>query len=327
MTHRFLSLLVCLSLLPGVSSAQSGDDELIPRYDVEIIVFKNVKVPTSREFVLPVSSPGETQEMLDLSSQTSVDSALENGYEVLTANEFRLLDVVTRLVKSSRYQLLLHAAWRQPGVDLEQAIPIWLKGGRIYGNEYTSIDSEIEWIDNSTRADESVDGSVDGPVDDLASTEVNSTVKTYEFDEQTLESQELQLLEEQALEAQELQLLEEKNTQQHNGLYELEGKITIALSRYLHTYIDLVLRRPRLSADPVLNNAPEEAYLAAHAADTRILNNHPLREHRRMRSKNLHYIDSPEFGVLVLITPYEVAEGFVEAPIEADPEVEPAVAE
>jgi hypothetical protein len=313
MTHRFLSLLVCLSLLPGVSSAQSGnagDDELIPRYDVEIIVFKNVKVPTSREFVLPVSSPGETEEMLDLSSQTSVDSALENGYEVLTANEFRLLDVVTRLVKSSRYQLLLHAAWRQPGVDREQAIPIWLKGGRIYGNEYTSIDSKIEWIDNSTQADESVDGLVDG----LGNTEVNSTTKTYEFDEQALESQELQLLEEQ-------------NTQQHSGLYELEGKITIALSRYLHTYIDLVLRRPRLSADPVLNNAPEEAYLAAHAADTRILNNHPLREHRRMRSKNLHYIDSPEFGVLVLITPYEVAEGFVEAPIEADPDVEPTVAE
>jgi len=313
MIHRFLSLLVCLSLMPGLSSAQSEnatEDELIPRYDVEIIIFKNVKVPTSREFVLPVSSPGETEEMLDLSSQASIDSALENGYEVLTASEFRLLDVVTRLVESSRYELLLHAAWRQPGVDREQAMPIWLKAGRIYGNEYTSIDSKIEWIDNSSPTDGSVDGSVDG----LGNTEVNSTAKTYAFDEQSLESQELQLLEEQS-------------TQPHNGLYELEGKITIALSRYLHTYIDLVLRRPRLSADPVLNNAPEEAYLAANAADTRILNNHPLREHRRMRSKNLHYIDNPEFGVLVLITPYEVAEGFVEAPIETEPEVEPTVVE
>ena len=321
MTHRFLSLLLCLSLMPGVSGAQSGnaaDDELIPRYDVEIIIFKNVKVPTSREFVLPVSSPGKTEEMLDLSSQASVDAARENGYEVLPGDEFRLLDIVARLVESNRYELLLHTAWRQPGLDREQAMPIWLKGGRIYGNEYTSIDNKIEWIDNSSRAAESVDGSVDVLVDGQASgssnTEINSTAKTYEFDEQSLE-------------AQELQLLEEQNTQQHNGLYELEGKITIALSRYLHTYIDLVLRRPRLSADPVLNNAAEEAYLAAHAADTRILNNHLLREHRRMRSKNLHYIDNPEFGVLVLITPYEVAEGFVEAPIEADPEVEATVAE
>jgi hypothetical protein len=342
MTHRFLSLLVCLSLLPGVSSAQTGnagDDELIPRYDVEVIIFKNVKVPTSREFVLTVSSPGETEEMFDLSSQASVDRALENGYEVLPANDFRLLDVVTRLVESSRYELLLHAAWRQPGVDREQAMPIWLKGGRIYGNEYTSIDSKIEWIDNSSQTDELVDGSVDGLVDDQANgqvdgqangssnTEVKSTAKAYEFDEQTLEAQELQLLEEQTLKAQELQMLEEKSTQDHNGLYELEGKITIALSRYLHTYVDLVLRRPRLSADPVLNSAPEQAYLAAHAADTRILNNHPLREHRRMRSKNLHYIDNPEFGVLVLITPYEVPEGFVEAPIEADFEVETMITE
>jgi hypothetical protein len=309
MIHRFLSLLVCLSLMPGVSIAQSGnagDDELIPRYDVEIIIFKNVKVPTSREFVLPVSSPGETEEMFDLSSPASVDSALKNGYEVLTASEFRLLDVATRLDKSSRYQLLLHAAWRQPGVDREQALPIWLKGGRIYGNEYTSIDSKIEWIDSNSWADESVDSS--------SNTTLNSTAKAYEFDEQTLE-------------AQKLQLQEEQSTQQHKGLYELEGKITIALSRYLHTYIDLVLRRPRLSADPVLDNAAEEAYLATQVADTRILNNHLLREHRRMRSKNLHYIDNPEFGVLVLITPHEVAEGFVEAPIEADPEVEPTVDE
>jgi hypothetical protein len=330
MTHRFLSLLLCLSLMPGVSNAQSGnaaDDELIPRYDVEIIIFKNVKVPTSREFVLPVSSPARTEEMLDLSSQASVDSAFEKGYEVLSGNEFRMLETVTRLVESSRYELLLHTAWRQPGLDREQAMPIWLKGGRIYGNEYTSIDNKIEWIDNSSQAEESVDGLGDGQTNNSSNTEINSTAKSYAFDEQSLEAQELQLLEEQTLEAEQLQLLEEQSAQQHNGLYELEGKITIALSRYLHTYVDLVLRRPRLSADPVLNSAPEQAYIAAHAADTRILNNHLLREHRRMRSKNLHYIDSPEFGVLVLITPYEVAEGFVEAPIEADPQVEATVAE
>jgi hypothetical protein len=79
-------------------------------------------------------------------------------------------------------------------------------------------------------------------------------------------------------------------------------------------------------ADPVLASPAAAEYLAAHAADTRILNNHLLREHRRMRSKNLHYLDSPEFAMLVLITPFEVAEGFVEAPIESDPAIEPAVA-
>ena len=54
-------------------------------------------------------------------------------------------------------------------------------------------------------------------------------------------------------------------------------------------------------------------------SDTRILNNHSLKERRRMRSNVLHYLDSPEFSMLVLITPYEAPE-VVEA-------VEPALVE
>jgi hypothetical protein len=301
MIHRFPSLLILFALLPGMSLAQSTDSseaELIPRYDVEIIVFKNIKVPRGREFVLPVSSPGKDDATFDLSSEESIEAGRENGYELLTDDGFRLLDLVTRLIESPRYELLLHAAWRQPGLERERVLPIWIKGGQIYGNEYTSIDSSIEPFDGN-QSD---------------ATQTESEVKTYEFDEQTLESQELLLVEEQ-------------ETQQHNGLYELEGKITIVLSRYLHTYVDLILRRPRLLADPVLDNAAEEEYLAAHLADTHILNNHPLREHRRMRSKNLHYIDNPEFGMLVLITPYEVPEDFVEAPIETELDAEPVASE
>jgi hypothetical protein len=301
MNHRITSFLLLTALLPGVSPAQSentAEEEVIPRYDVEVIVFKNIKAPRSREFVLPVSSPGQDETMLDLSSAASVEAAHESGYELLAATEFRLLDVVTRLIDSSRYELLLHAAWRQPGLEREQVLSVWLKGGRIFGNEYTSIDNQIELIDDNPQID-------DGE---------NSEVTTYEFDEQTLESLELQLLEQQ-------------DSQRHDGLYEFEGKITIALSRYLHTYTDLILRRPRLSVDPVLSNAPQNAYLAANTADTRILNNHRIKEHRRMRSKNLHYLDHPEFAMLILITPYEVAESFEEAVIEAETEAEPVVTE
>ena len=301
MIHRFPSLLILFTLLPGMSLAQSTDSseaESIPSYDVEIIVFKNIKVPRDREFVLPVSSPGKDDAIFDLSSAESIKAGRKNGYKILTDDGFRLLDLVTRLVESPRYELLVHAAWRQPGLERERVLPIWIRGGQIYGNEYTSIDSNIQLFD-STQSD---------------AMQTDAEVKNYEFNEQTLESQRLLLLKEQ-------------KTQQHNGLYELEGKITIVLSRYLHTYVDLVLRRPRLLADPVLDNAAEEEYLAAHLADTRILNNHPLREHRRMRSKNLHYIDSPEFGMLVLITPYKVPEKFVEAPIETAQDDEPATTE
>jgi hypothetical protein len=40
-----------------------------------------------------------------------------------------------------------------------------------------------------------------------------------------------------------------------------------------------------------------------------------------MRSKNLHYLDNPEFALLILITPYEVPEDLEEAPIETEPSV------
>ena len=288
MKHHSLSFLIIGLLVPGFVMAQS-ETEIIRRYDVEVIIFKNNKVPKSREFILPVSSPGKDDKTVDLSSASSVAAVAELGYEILPDSEFRLVEVVTRLVESPRYDLLLHAAWRQPGLEKKQVLPIWIKGGRIFGNEFTSIDNQIEMLESLPRSEA---GEQEG--------------KVYEFDEQTLESLELQMLERQ-------------NSQSHQGLYELEGKITVALSRYLHTYTDLVLRRPRLSIDPVLTSSSQNMLLAAGSADTRILNNHRLKEHRRMRSKTLHYLDNPEFAMLILITPFEVAEDFE----EAEPEIEP----
>ena len=287
-----ITLITAVALWPLYAMAQSSETpdenvEPIPFYDVEIVIFKNLKVPKSREFVLPVSSPGKDKNMLDLSSAKSVAAARELGYQLLPSSEFRLIEEVTRLVKSPRYELLTYVAWRQPGLERDKVLPIWIKGGRIYGNEYTSIDDQLDFIESNLGEGDSESGETQ-----------------FEFDEQTLEALELQILEQQAATL-------------HDGLYELEGKITIALSRYLHTYTDLVLRRPRLLSDDVPSTASQDLLLATYAADTRILNNHGLKEHRRMRSKNLHYLDNPEFSLLILITPYEAPE-IVEADIGED---------
>ena len=297
MKHNYLTLLALATLFPGGVQAQSesaAGAEPISLYDIELVVFKNIKAPRSREFILPVSSPGKPEKMLDLSSTKSVVAARKLGYKILSDADFRLLEIFNRLVESARYEPLLHVAWRQPGAELEQALPVWLRGGRIYGNEYTSIDNQIELLESIPR---------------VASEEARAD-KNFTFDEQTLEAMELQLLEQQALRA-------------HQGLYEFEGKITITLSRYLHAYTDLVFRRPRLSLDAVSSNTPQDQYLAAYAADTRILNNHRLQEHRRMRSKNLHYLDNPEFGMLILITPYKT----LDEAATSEPETAPAASE
>ena len=264
--------------LQGWSQSDSDEEEPLRFYDVEVVIFKNLRVPKSREYVLPVTSPSRDEVMFDIASADSSSTAAELGYELLPSSEYRLIERVARLVQSPRYELLAYVAWRQPGLDREQAIPVWISGGQIYGNEYTSIDDQYVFSESNR---ELADG-------ESAETE-------FEFDEQTLEALELRMLERQA-------------ATRHDGLYELEGKITVALSRYLHTYTDLVLRRPRRSADAVANTASEDSFLATYYADTRILHNHSLKEHRRMRSKNLHYLDNPEFSMLILITPYDAAE-------------------
>jgi hypothetical protein len=71
---------------------------------------------------------------------------------------------------------------------------------------------------------------------------------------------------------------------------QLEGIISISISRYLHVWSDLVFRRPH---DNTYVNNP--GYLDAQAIR--------YRDHRKMRSKELHYIDNPSFGILIYALP------------------------
>ena len=263
-----LYLLLLLTLLPGAILAQVTGDEEIRYYDVEIVIFKNNKVPKGSEFILPISSPRIDEEILDLSSQRSIEAARKKSYEIIPYDELRLTEAVVKIVHSPRYSLLAHTGWRQPGLDKEQALPVWIKGGRIFGTEYTSIDdyTSLQEMSNSDTAQSSAES-------------VNSLFAP------TKTSTEIQA-----------------------DLYELEGKVTIALSRYLHAFADLVLRKPRLVIDPEFEVNNDNIFWDESLPGTRILNNHQLKEQRRMRSNRLHYLDNPEFSMLILITPYETPE-------------------
>lgn len=73
-------------------------------------------------------------------------------------------------------------------------------------------------------------------------------------------------------------------------LDEVDGTVTVSLSRYLHLAADLVFRAP-LREDGA---EPGVAYLQSFAMDQR----------RRMRSREIHYLDHPRFGVIAMITPH-----------------------
>ncbi len=88
----------------------------------------------------------------------------------------------------------------------------------------------------------------------------------------------------------------------------LQGFITLSLGRYLHIDFDLLLQKPALALqtnDSLLKQPP---------TSFRIQN------HRKMRSGELHYLDHPLIGALVLVSKYESPE--TEVPLTAEPEVE-----
>ncbi|HFD80345.1 MAG TPA: hypothetical protein ENK05_08155 [Gammaproteobacteria bacterium] len=69
----------------------------------------------------------------------------------------------------------------------------------------------------------------------------------------------------------------------------VDGRVRVAVERYLHLYLDLKLHLPY--------SAEQLDQLDGEVPEIR------LRERRRMRSGELHYFDNPRFGIIALITP------------------------
>ncbi len=91
--------------------------------------------------------------------------------------------------------------------------------------------------------------------------------------------------------------------QQLDGVPSVEGTVRMYRTRYLHFEADLRYFRPSTESQASGDFLDEEVYLAE---KTIVPTHFRLTESRRMRSRELHYLDHPLFGVLVQITPYEL---------------------
>lgn len=76
---------------------------------------------------------------------------------------------------------------------------------------------------------------------------------------------------------------------------ELDGTINIVIGRYIHLYTDLVYRLPRSNPTELRDALNRDQILVDYA----------IKSHRRMRSRELHYIDHPLVGILIEATPIE----------------------
>lgn len=79
-----------------------------------------------------------------------------------------------------------------------------------------------------------------------------------------------------------------------DGIYDsrksyIEGQVKLIMSRYLHFNVDLQYVKPQQSSSNIIT-----------------LKTYPVKTERRMRSREIHYLDSPMIGIVVLATPYKI---------------------
>ncbi len=105
----------------------------------------------------------------------------------------------------------------------------------------------------------------------------------------------------------------EIDIQQLDNIHETDSENTIAgafklvLARYLHIYNKLNYQRKVNAAST--KQAVENTDTATPPSESAAVKyeNHPINNHRRMRSKELHYIDHPLVGMLIQINPVKVS--------------------
>lgn len=106
----------------------------------------------------------------------------------------------------------------------------------------------------------------------------------------------------------------------YDEMYQLDGTITISRSRFLHVDTDLwyteftplyqtgeapLPTSASLLSSELRNRYPEVADWEANRGKNLKVHSHQLKQSRRMRSSTLHFIDHPNFGILVRIEGFE----------------------
>lgn len=215
----------------------------VNEYDIEIVIFEDLSSryidseqwPKLEHLLLPEQP--ETATEINADSSKAVEAAAPVGNDVINiiSNDTGMLDEYTKTFNSSaRYNVLVHKAWRQAGLDAESAIDI-------------HINSKKNAIKKSPAPLTSFNSELGDDNDKTSSS--------------------------------------------------IKGIIRVTLGRYLHIYTDLIYKRPNTSYSPALTSSQNGEF-----------REFSIKSHRRMRSRELHYIDHPLIGILVMVLPVEKPE-------------------
>ncbi len=291
------------------------------RYDVEIVV---IQQESDRDAAEERWHPSVAVPSFERAGTFSGDTGnpLPDDFERLSTNDTRLGSALDRLESSSNYRVLRHLRWRQPALDPGESVPIRLRSG-----DPIAIEAPLDVIERPVPAadNESMDEKLEegeGAVTGESAMEDNT------LDGDALPGSDG-----------DMPLLRSPHSRgtQRVSVHPLDGTIELVVSRYLHIHADLyftravewdkaVMARSGIT-DPAIDQpddeTPEDGEAAdegedalpavaeamvpevARGPDDQAMLSFPFRQSRRMRSGELHYLDHPLIGILVLVTPYE----------------------
>lgn len=235
-------LYLFLLLLPATIWAED-----VRYFDIEIILYENLDTSTrSSEFWPSSVELKQEDEMVVLGKPFTGTLPKEYDrsltFKLLPAKSLQLTEQATKIDKSESRRVLLHTAWRQPGMASDNAMTVYFK------QDVPGTPVSIEELGGGAS------DTTSAPSVPFITPEAG----------------------------------------------ELEGMIKVVLSRYLHVSADIVFR-------PTFEDGPKDVFsieeLEGEVLQPVVYRHNQTR--RRIRSRELHYLDDPVLGLLILITPYE----------------------
>ncbi len=294
-----------LSALALPVFAQNPEQKPDRWYEVEIIVFENLNVDADDSEYWPadtgqpdmtgaiellIDQPEEKTDHLKHVADKSPAAAPGKGavtelpipYKLLPADQYQLRNAYTRLARADNYLPLIHVAWRQiiPPRNTPDKI-------HLHSDLPLPFEKNIE---------------ADIPLQEIDTTLKSEHFAGYYRDGLTFGHTVKPLADEEAIPK------------------TMDGIVSIGLARYLHVVADLLLYKPLpeedLMSEDILSQPPEMLFFPAGMEALALperSKNGPVEFFRiqgnlRMRSGEVHYLDHPRGGMLILFTRYEIPE-------------------
>jgi len=296
--------------------ATSKDESGTPWYQVEVIIFANQSYLGMSSETWPDGSQLQFNKFLELihpddlkldsatvaANQSKLPPNVSAGaspglvpFQLLGASELQLVPIAKKLAASKDYQIIMHIAWRQPTLDPDKSLPVYVYQGvelpaaaRLKAEAQAAAGKQgagASRFTNVAVGDFTVDSSQYGRLLPVTEVDINTGPVVNPF----------------------------------------SGTLRLSVSRYLHFEADLNYRLPMLKEEVVSLDSTATGYDSAsgtqHFASSgqagekpqttvrkrQTLQTFHLYESRRMRSKEIHYLDHPMFGVVARVVPYGVA--------------------